>query len=221
MEPCEFLDELEAEHRAWLAPFDGQYLRNWEKLRDADYEAAMMEASVRRILQQRSVTVKPNEDLTGDTRQPDLVCEKDGERFYVEVTCIRIEKVVEETGLPHPSDERARNYRSLTDAFWGACKRKAKQCGTPDRPSIVAVGTFHEKASVICVEKPHLEELLTGETKIAWNIDRRTGSAVGDPYQTTELRSAAFLCFESDKDVGFARSSISALLVCNPGVDPP
>jgi hypothetical protein len=221
MEPCEFLNELEAEHRVWLSCFDEQYLRNWEKLRDADYEAAMTEASVRRILQRHGVMVEPNEDLAGSTRRPDFRCEKDGQRFYVEVTCVAIEKVVEETGLPHPTERGARHYSSLNDAFWGACKRKASQCGNLGGPAIVAVGTFHTTASVICLGKPHIDMLLTGETKLAWNIDMRTGSAVGDTYQITELRSAVFLRPDKDTEVGFARGSISALLVCGLGVEPP
>ena len=221
MEPCEFLNELEAEHREWLATFDDRYLRNWERLRDADYEAAMTEVSVRRILQYHDVAVEPNEDLTGSTRRPDFKCEKDGEKFYVEVTCIGIEKVVEQTGLPFPTEKGARDYGSLNDAFWGACKRKASQCGNLDLPTIVAVGTFHTSASMICLQKPHINMLLTGETKIAWKIDSRTGTAVGDSFQTTELRSAVFLCPDKDIDVGFARSSVSALLVCGLGVDPP
>ncbi len=49
MQPDEELDALADEHRRWLSSFDAQYLLNWEKLYAADYEAAMTEASIRRI----------------------------------------------------------------------------------------------------------------------------------------------------------------------------
>jgi len=51
LQPNRFLDELVAEHRDWLSDHDDQYLKNFDKLINADYEAAMTEASVRRMLQ--------------------------------------------------------------------------------------------------------------------------------------------------------------------------
>jgi hypothetical protein len=60
--------------------------------------------------------------------------------------------------------------------------------------------------------------LLTGETKIALDMDMRTCQKVGDVYQTTELWSAAFLQPDRTQEVGFARSSISALVLCGLGV---
>ena len=217
MEPSDFLDNLKAEHSEWLVLFNDQYLRNWENLLSSDNEAAMTEAYVRRILQQHGVTVEPNEDLTGNTRQPDFKCQKEGYKFYVEVTCINIEKVVKETGLPHHlPDHKARHYSLLNDAFWDACKRKASQCGNCDASVIIAVGTFHYRASCTCLAKPHVEMLLTGETSIACNLDTKKGSVVGAPYQITGLRSAVFL-----NNSGFARDSISALLVCGLGAEPP
>ena len=65
LEPYEFLDELEGEHRSWLSAFDGRYLRKFEKLLKDHYEAAMTEAAVRRLLERHGVAVEPNEDPMG------------------------------------------------------------------------------------------------------------------------------------------------------------
>ena len=193
LEPSDFLDELECEHREWLSNFDGRYLTRFANVKSGNYEAAMTEAAVRRLLQQHGVNVEPNEDLDGSSQQPDFACTKSGAKFFVEVTCISIDKVVEETHLPYPTESGARHYSMLNDSFWSACKGKAKQCSGLDHPTLVAVGTFHTAASVLCVSKPHVDMLLTGETKIAWNIDVRTGGPVGDTFLQTELYSAAFL----------------------------
>jgi len=63
--------------------------------------------------------------------------------------------------------------------------------------------------------------LLTGETKISWKINMRTGSQVGDTYLSTDLRSAVFLRPDATTEIGFARSSISGLLLCGFGILPP
>ena len=97
--PNRFLDTLKAEHRTWLAGFDCQYLRNWEKLLKNNEESALTEAVVRRWLSMRGVTVSPNEDLTGNHQRPDFRCVTPGGQFYVEATCISVEKATEITGL--------------------------------------------------------------------------------------------------------------------------
>jgi len=213
--------ELADEHRQWLRGFDARHLANWGRLLNADDEAAMTEAYVRRILQGHGATVEPNEDLAGDSQRPDFKCSIDSETFYVEVTCISIQKVVEETGLPHPPESGARHYSPLNDAIWSACKGKAKQCSNLDHPALVAIGTHHTSASAICVDEPKVDMLLTGTTKITWNIDTRTGSQVGDTSLSTDLYSAAFLCPDPNGQLGFARSSISGLLLCGLGIEPP
>ena len=62
----DLLNELESEHRRWLSSFHDQYLRNFEKVRNGNYEAAMTEAAVRRLLERHRVSVEPAEDLTGN-----------------------------------------------------------------------------------------------------------------------------------------------------------
>ena len=49
---------------------------------------------------------------------------------------------------------------------------------------------------------------------ITWQVNTATGEGVAEPYLSTELRSAAFLRPDPSIDVGFARNSVSGLLVC-------
>jgi len=83
------------------------------------------------------------------------------------------------------------------------------------------VGTFHYQASVSCVRKIFVEWLLTGETSISWYFDPRRGGAVGEPFESTSLRAAAFV--RPSKLVGIepARVPISALIVGGFGCQPP
>jgi hypothetical protein len=93
-----FLDE----HRRWLGQFNLQHGRNWEKLLGNDAEAAICEAAVRRLLEENGNVVEPNEELDGNKQSPDFRCTQAGETFFVEATCISIQKVIKETSLPHP-----------------------------------------------------------------------------------------------------------------------
>lgn len=215
-----FFQELEAEHRSWLSGFDPQYLRNWEKVLNSDEEAAFAEARVRRLLQGYGIRVEPNEDLTGASQQPDFRCCAGKEKFYVEVTCILTEVATAKTGIPvEPHGLTA--CRPLTDAVFAECRGKASQCGNLDAPALVAIGTFHTFAAMASFKKPVMDWVLTGEAKIAWDVDVRTGRQVGKTYQITELHSAAFLRPDETQEVGYARSSISGLLLCGLGSEPP
>jgi len=214
--PNQYWDALADEHRRWLGAFDEQYLRNWEKLLKADDEAAMAEARMRQMLEQWGVQVEPNEDLTGRSQRPDFRCSKGEAAFYVEVTCISKETATAKTGIPDgPHGMTA--CSPLNDAIFSECKGKASQCGNTDGPCLLAVGTFHTFAAMFSFKKPVVGWLLTGEAKLAWNIDMRTGEQVGENYQITELYSAAFLRPDLNEEVGFARSSISGLLLCSYG----
>jgi hypothetical protein len=216
LRPNQYFDALVDEQRRWLSEFDPRYLANWEKNLSAAEESALAEAGVRRLLEGYGVRVEPNEDLTGAGQRPDFRCEVNGNGFEVEVTHISIEKATRVTGLVE-GRTGACNYSSLNDAIFVACKGKAEQCAHALHPTLLAVATFHSQASMICLDKPHVETLLTGETKITWGMDMRTCQKVGDVYQSTELRSAAFLRPDGSQEVGFARSSISALVLCGLG----
>jgi len=218
LRPNPFFHALADDHRRWLSTFDSHYLGNWEKVLAADEESALAEAGVRRLLQGYGARVEPNEDLTGGEtgpeQRPDFHCETNGSGFDVEVTHISIEKVTKVTGLAEDPTTRFGLYSLLNDAIFMACKGKAEQCSHARHPTLLVVATFHSQAPAHCLGKPQIGMLLTGETKLTWDMDMRTVQKVGEVYQTTDLRSAAFLRPDTSQEVGFARSSISALVLC-------
>lgn len=206
-----FFQELEAEHRKWLSGFDQQYLKNWEKLANADEEAAFAEARTRQLLQGHGVVVEPNEDLDTSETRPDFRCGVGGYKFYVEVTCIPIVVATEKTGIPN-APHGCLPCRSLNDAIFAKCQGKATQCKNLDAPALVAIGTFHNFAAMLSFKKLMLNWALTGEAKIAWTIDVRTGEQIEETHEITELHSATFLRPDETEEVGYARCSISGLL---------
>ena len=117
LRPNPFFDQLEAEHRAWLAEFDPRYLRKWEILVAGDEEAAFAEVRVRQLLQSNGVNVQPNENLDDNSRKPDFRCSSGSSKFYVEITCIPVEIATAETGIPN-GPHGAINCRPLTDAIF-------------------------------------------------------------------------------------------------------
>lgn len=217
--PNRHLDALEAEHRTWLGRFDRQYLRNWEKLLNNNEEDAMTEASVRRLLERRGVTVSPNEDLTGNQQRPDFRCVVPDGQFYVEVTCISVEKATEITGLVDGANTALRPT-PLTTKIQAICKKKAVQSGNHDAPVLVAIGTFHGIACMFSFSPPHLDMLLTGTSTMSVRISRVTLERVGGVEIESDPSTAAFLRYDSTDRIDFARSSISGLLLCGVSLEP-
>lgn len=223
-----FFDNLAAEHRTWLSAFDPQHLANWEKVLNADQESALAEAGVRRLLQRYGTRVEPNEDLTGSEQRPDFRCESNGSTFEVEVTRISIAKTTKITGLAEDAITNVaeepvifEDIRPLNDAVFVACKGKARQCGDAPHPTLLAVATFHYGAAVFCLDKSEISELLTGRTRMRLSLGGPSAERPGEAYLITDLHSAAFLQFDGSRQVGFARSSISGLIMCGLGADPP
>jgi hypothetical protein len=70
---------------------------------------------------------------------------------------------------------------------------------------------------MIGLKKVLIEGLLTGRTGLAWDVDDETGQQVGEAYQVTELKAAAFLRRDPVLDLGFARNSISGVLILGLG----
>ena len=209
-----WFQQLEAEHRKWLSDFNGQYLRNWERIVNQNEEAALAEARFRQLLESWNIRVEPNEDLHENSSRPDFCCHADDNKFYVEVTCITREVATAKTGRPVvPVSGRMYVVNPSTDAVWAKCQgRKASQCSNLDAPAILAIGTFHDSVATEW-DKTAANWVLTGEQKITLGINRQTGE-VGDTYQSTELHSAAFLRPDENEEIGFARNSISGLLLC-------
>lgn len=218
LRPNPFFDALAEEHRRWLSAFDPQYLKNWERLLNADEEAALAESGVRRWLTSQSVAAEPNEELTGAEQRPDFKCSSGGGTFYVEVTHIATEKATELTGLSEEANMVV-NPTPLNRAVQAICTKKTAQCSNQDAPVLVAVGTFHGAAAVFSFSPPWPDMILTGMTTTKVIINKRTMSAV-DVRQTSELQTAAFLRFEQSNEICFARSSISGLLLCGLSLEP-
>lgn len=212
--PNEFLNELEAEHRKWLSLFDPQHLRDWEIDHANNYESAMAEAAVRRLLQQHNVSVRPNPDLSTTRRQPDFLCTASKTNFYVEVACITIEKAIEDSGIPYPILRFKGGYGLLNNAIWSVVKNKANQVANLPDPTLIAVGTFHSLAAMMSFSKSKLDMLLTGEVSSSRDITH--AGSVGEASLTTDLRSAIFFAPGAP---GPVRSSISGLLLCALGSD--
>ncbi len=205
----------------WIEQFDQRHARMWGHLYNADPEAATCEAMYWGVLTDCGVHVEPNADLNAGQRAPDFVCQKDDHKFYVEVTCIRIETATGQTSLEHIPADGAAHYRPLNDAIYNEVVSKTPQCANLDAACVLAIGTFHYHASVSCIRKAFVEWLLTGETSLAWHFDPRRGQAVGEPFETTRLKSATFVRPSRLVGVEPARQPISALLVAGFGAEPP
>ncbi|WP_207398115.1 hypothetical protein [Bremerella alba] len=181
----------------------------------------MAEASVRRRLQGFGVSVEPNEDL--DTRQKasDFKCVRNGIDFYVEVACIRIATAEKTTGIPNDRPYLG-GFRPITLAVFNKCIHKVRQSTTADAPLLVAVGTWHGFVAMQFNQRPIVNMLLTGETKMTWDINIKTGET-SDTYLTTDFYPAIFLKPDDDMKPSPAREPISGAMLCAfgmPGIDP-
>ncbi|MBN1942118.1 MAG: hypothetical protein JW849_02380 [Phycisphaerae bacterium] len=205
----------------WIERFDIRHAKAWGLQYNNDPEAAMCEATFWGVLQDCNVDVEPCDSLTGEESSPDFKCHKNGETFYVEVTCLQIESVTNKTSLSHEAKDGAQFYTNLNSAIFEKIRRKTPQCSDLDAPALVAIGTFHFEASCLCVRKDNVEELLTGEQMISGRIDSQTGGAVGKPYISTRLKDAAF--YKPQKSSGFkdARLPVSGVLIGGFGCEPP
>ena len=89
-----------------------------------------------------------------------------------------------------PTEFSTFNVMGMPEAVFAKSKNKARQCGNLDGPALVAIGTFHATAAMIGFKKVLVNNVLTGKSKMAWNIDVQTGQQVGDSYPMTELHLA-------------------------------
>lgn len=213
--------ELVDEHRQWLRVCDQRHERKWERLLRADSEAAACEAAVRRFLASNGIAVFPNESLNGRRGGPDFRCERGGNCFLVEATCLRIETVTNRTGLPHLVEPGGRYLKSLNAALVSEIVNKAAQCSGSADPTLVAVGTFHEYASLACINDQFVRMLLTGEPVVRVEVNRPTGRRINGPIWTTDLWPSAFVGPHGDDSFKHNRKSVSGVLVCGFGVSPP
>ncbi len=202
-----------------MSSYASRHLANWDRLRKGNLEAACCEAAFRRHLISLGVIVEPNEVLRANGSGPDFRCSSNGSHFYVEVTCVLRSTATQKSGILDGSTRWAAfDPCGMIDAIFSECANKASQCRDMDAPTIVAVGTFHANAARTCFKRAQVASVLTGKTKIAWDIDTFSGQQTGDSYQVTALEKAAFLKPDLREGVGFARCSISAVLLCGLGI---
>lgn len=205
--------DLIDEQRAWLKPFSKQRLDKWERELKSDPEAAICEAMTREFLEESGVDVAPNENLS--TGGPDFVCSRDVNRFYVEVTHVPKDKVTSKTNLTD-KPQNASYKRLLTNVFLDKLCNKASQCSGLDKPCLVAIGTLHCQGGVRCFGKHAIEYLLTSTSSITMRVNPAQGQAIGEPYESADLRDSAFIRYSktSTGKIEFARNPISAVLLC-------
>lgn len=209
--------EVIQSHREWLERFPSAHGNRWENLLRDQPEAAVCEACVRQVLDDHVEVVEPGEDPSHGG--PDFRCSQRGQIFYVESTCITSHVATEETGLSSTLDIDGgfREHSNLTRIILGECRNKARQCSKVDAPCLLAIGTLHFEASMVCCGQSHVEHVLTSRPSISMAFDAALAQAVGEMFQTTDLRWSAVIRPANGTLLEPARQSISALLVCGFG----
>jgi hypothetical protein len=205
-------DTIRGAYENWLRGFDARYLKKWrERITDSP-EASMCEATFWNSILKWGISIEPNEDLDTSTKRPDFRCQIGDNVFFVEVSCLEIEKTTELTGLPHVPD-RFRCYATLNEAIRRKCKGKVEQCAAASAPTILAIGTFHFQASVLCFDPPKLTDVLLGESRISLDFDPNSERAVGPARVIHHVPRSAFIRAREDRTLEPARRAISAILL--------
>lgn len=205
---------LQNEHADWLRRFDPQCLRNWEKIFGPDPQAAMCEAATRRMLQTQGVVVEPN--TTSNDRSPDFRCCRGDKVFFVECACISIEKVTDETGIPHLAEISYTRSGTLATELRRIATKKTTQCAnTGDSPCLLAIGTFHQTFSLFH-DTGDIDDLFYGPSVYSFGVDTRTGAVVERGRFTTDLEQSAVLKPKKEdvREFLHARSAVSGFLIC-------
>ena len=214
-----FYDQLIGGHREWLMNFNKEYLGEWENLFiKNNSEAALCEAGTRQLLQELDVSVEPY-PMGGNDRNPDFKCLKDNKLFYVDATCVMIDTATKESKLDDvPRKHKGTYYSLLTEQYFNKAKGKVTQFENLNAPCIIAIGTLHFQAGVLCFDKKSAEEILTGKPFITSSINTQTGEAVGKPCNSTSLEGALFLKTRSimcdEPLIQPVRQTVSAVLLC-------
>jgi hypothetical protein len=163
-------DEIAAQYTAWIAQFGGTFRQKWEHQLTADRDAALCEARTWEMLSAVGVDLAPNDDIAAGKPAPDFKCTRDGHKFYAEVTCLATDRISREIGLAHPFQPHCGagpGFGALTQAIFEKCQHKASQCAAAnDAPCLLVVGTFHTAATLLCINKSNISELLTGKQMI-------------------------------------------------------
>lgn len=219
--PQAFQKSLRA-YGEWLNQQNSSSAKRWSDQVNADHEGAVAEAVAFDWLAGRVDKIEHG-DPPG-CNAPDFICTVCDRRFYVEVTNISVSSVERKTGL---KDEQRgfTMYRPLTGAIMAEVVAKSGQFSRFqfDAPLVVFVTTLQFAASCVCVERGHIEDLLTGTTYVESDFDRERGEAVGDLRSATRLGDSLFI--RQSKLIGAGldvpRKHVSAVLIGGFGVAPP
>ncbi len=217
-----YFDQLIGGHREWLKGFDGVHLNVWDNLFKKDNsEAALCEAGTRQLLQELDVNVEPY-SLGGNDPNPDFKCQKDSKLFYVDATCVMKDTATRRSKLDdvlhNQNNQKASFYSLLTEAYFRKAGKKVSQFENLDAPCMIAIGTLHFQAGVLCFDKKSAVQLLTGKPSISIPISTQTGGAVGESYNSTSLENALFLKLRNiicdEPPIQPVWQTVSAVLLC-------
>lgn len=152
------LIRLECEHRYWLRSFDDRYTRGWEDRLNRTFDDAIIEAAVRRLLQENGCDVSPNEDLLANAEpRPDFRCVRDNVTFYVEVTSFDRNAVTKRSGLV-PGHRGVSFFAGIYLNVWNkwSTPEKLAQCQQESSPTLLAIGTLHDAVGIF-FDRPFIE----------------------------------------------------------------
>ena len=220
-----FFDQLIGSHRGWLKGFNKIHLKFWDDLFTKDNsEAAICEAGTRQLLEELDVNVEPC-SFGGNDPNPDFKCQKNNKLFYVDATCVMKDTATKSSQLDDVlHNQKASYYSLLTEAYFRKADKKESQFKNLNTPCMVAIGTLHFQAGALCFDKKSAEEILTGKSGLSIQISKRTGVAVGEPYNSTSLEAAPFIKVRKiicdEPLIQPVRQTVSAVLLCPFGSHP-
>jgi hypothetical protein len=194
---------------------------------NAHIESAVSEAVAWDYLACHGVEISWHEDIS--TGGPDYCCTKDNTKFYVEITNLSTDAVIRATQLnPSPNSgpflspqERcsgATTFNNLTARIKQEISSKAGQCSRLQFPALVFVTLFHWQASVVCVDRHHIVQLLHSKPGLSGKFNPETGALEGELYPTTDMALSSFTKKYTTEP---ARRNISGILVGGFGLTPP
>lgn len=182
-------------YKDWLETLPTKNLaRQWSNRinssNDAEAEGAVAEAVVRDYLVSRDIQVDLAETLKAGG--VDFLCRADATMFYIEVANIGIRAATRATGLDHIPGQDAQAYGPLTTSIYDRIQSKTAQLEKLDSPLLVCVTTLHFTASAICIDRLHVQSLLTGTPFLSGPYDTNSGT-VGAVKNTVDFRDSPFV----------------------------
>ncbi len=192
----------------WIEPRDITIARRWcNRLHSADsaqVEASLGEAVAWDYLKCRVDAIDLWEDAS--VGGPDFRCTQNGNRFIVEITNLSRETVTRVTGLDNLPGFK--NYQNLTARIKSEVSAKAAQCAGLSVPAVVFVTTFHRDATIHCVCRDHVSQLLTSRTGVSGDYDDQKGQIVGPLRHSTNMALSTFRCTRPVFLRGFPERSV-------------